>query len=563
MPQDAFTLKFLCEELNTLFCGGKINRIIQPDNEQVILTIYTGKKTEKLLLDVNPANPRVGVTEDDFDSPLTAPNFCMLLRKHLLSATIEHISIVGFDRIVKIDILPSNELFDSTKKVLYIELMGRYSNIILTENGKVLGGNRGVNFFDNGVRPLIVNREYLFPPVYDKKHPTDEKLIEVFNDESEKPHKLILENVQGISQSTALEIENKYNQEKCQNFSGERLFETLNDFIYKREKNPCVLLENGCVKDVFAFQYKTVLGEYKYFPKLYLAEEFYFKNKLILKKTRELKNRLFSVVNASLKKTKKKLVAIMSRYNEAENAEQNRIKGELILSNIYKLKGGEEKVVLQNYYTQTDEEIILNPNLSPSKNAENYYKKYNKQKRALSMLETQLQGVREEENYLESLMSEITLATSLEDLKLVKEELIEAGLIKEKNITGKKKKEVNEYREYCYLGYTIRVGRNNLENDKLTLSAKKGDIWLHSKNYHSSHVVIESNGGEVPQKVILVASEICAYYSKARDGGKSEVVFTLKKNVKKPSKSKPGFFTYNEYNSILVSPNSWKEYLNN
>lgn len=563
MPQDAFTLKFLCEELNTLFSGGKINKIIQPDNEQVVLTIYMGKKTEKLLLDVNPANPRVGVTEDDFDSPLTAPNFCMLLRKHILSATIEHISIVGFDRIVKIDILPSNELFDSTKKVLYIELMGRYSNIILTENGKVLGGNRGVNFFDNGVRPLIVNRDYVLPPVYDKKHPTDEKLIEIFNDKSVKPHKLIIEHVQGIAQSTAMEIENKYNEQKHQESNGRRLFEILNDFIYKSNKNPCVLLENGCVKDVFAFQYKMLLGEYKYFPKLYLAEEFYFKNKLILKKTRELKDRLFAVVNTALKKIKKKLVAIMARYNEAENAEQNRIKGELILANIYKLKGGEEKIVLQNYYTQADEEIILNPTLSPSKNAESYYKKYNKQKRALSMLETQLQGVKEEENYLESLMSEITLATSLEDIKLVKEELIEAGLIKEKNTTGKKKKKLIEFREYSYLGYTIKVGRNNLENDSLTLSAKKSDVWLHSKNYHSSHVIIESKGEEVPQKVILVASEICAYYSKAREGGKSEVVFTIKKHVKKPTKAKPGFFTYNEYNSILVSPNSWKEYLKN
>ena len=155
MPQDAFTLRYLCEELNLIFANGKVNRITEPSNDELILTVYTGKRTEKLLLNVNPSATRIGIVKTEKESPLTAPNFCMLMRKHLLSATILGMELVGFDRIIKIDFMASGEFFDSVKKTVYVELMGRYSNVILTENGKVLGGNRGINMFDDGVRPLI------------------------------------------------------------------------------------------------------------------------------------------------------------------------------------------------------------------------------------------------------------------------------------------------------------------------------------------------------------------------------------------------------------------------
>ena len=181
MPQDAYTLRYLCEELNSIFSGGKINRITQPSFDELVLTVYTGKGTEKLLLNVNPSAPRIGIINREKDSPLTAPNFCMLMRKHLLSATILSMELVGFDRIIKIDLMASGEFFDAVKKTVYVELMGRYSNVILTEDGKILGGNRGINMFDNGVRPLIVSREYVFPPVGNKKLPTDQNLIEIFN----------------------------------------------------------------------------------------------------------------------------------------------------------------------------------------------------------------------------------------------------------------------------------------------------------------------------------------------------------------------------------------------
>ena len=555
MPQDAFTLKFLCEELNTLFSGGKINKIVQPGQEQVVITVYTGKGTKKLVLDVNPAWPRIGVSDGEFQSPLTAPNFCMLLRKHLLSATIDKISLVGFDRVVRFDISPSNELFDSNKKALYVELMGRYSNIILTENGKVLGGNRGVNFFDNGVRPLIVNHPYTLPPSNNKKCPEDRELINLFSSSDDSISKKIIDNVQGFAHITAMEVESRFLEKFSSESNAENLYNFLNDFISKEMANPCVLLDGERVLDVMAFPYKNASGKLKYFDKLYLAEDYYFKTKNQAKKTKELRDRLLSIVSTQLKKAKKKDSAISSRIKDALDAEENKLKGELILANIYRIKQGEEKVVLDNYYDQTQVEITLDKNLSVQKNAENYYKKYNKQKRALAILEVQKSQVVEEENYLESLINEINLAKDYFELSLVREEMQESGLIKEKVLPKKAKEKAVEYREYSFMGFTIKAGRNNLENDRLTLSSKKQDIWLHSKLYHSSHVIIESDGKEVPMDVIVFASEICAYYSKDRNSGKSEVVYTEKKNVKKPPKSKPGFFTYSEYNSIVVSPN--------
>ncbi len=564
MPQDAFTLKYLCTELDETFSGGKINRIVQPSKDTVIFTVYTGAKTVKLLLDVNPGCPRIGVTEKEYESPLTAPNFCMLLRKYLLSATIEHISLVGFDRIIKIELIPSNEFFDCEKKVIYVELMGRYSNVILTEKGKVLGGNRGVNFFDNGVRPLIVGRDYILPPKGDKKEPWDRKLIEIFQENASQPiSNLITSFTSGFAKSTSDEIEREFLQiyAKKEDDFGSKLFEFLNKFILGKEKKPCIYKKNGDIYDVCAFEYSSFEGENVYFDKLYLAEEYYFSEKEKSKKKRELFDRLSSVTNTAEKKIRKRLFAITSRENEAKKAEQNRLFGELILSNLYKIKQGQENATLENYYDQSIVTIPLDKNLSPSKNAENYYKKYNKQKRATEMLSIQREQAEKELSYILSVKEELSLCEDISDLVFIKEELILQGILKEQAVRSRKKIALDKFRRYEIEGFTVKVGRNNVENDEVTLSANGNDIWLHSKEYHSSHAIIESKGENVPISVIEKTASIVAYYSKARFGGKSEIVYVKKKFVKKPKKANVGFFTYTDYNSVTVLPNRCEDYL--
>ncbi len=565
MPQDAFTLRYLCEELNTLFKGGKVNRITQPSNDEVVMTIYTGKKTEKLLLNVNPASPRIGVLIEDKESPLTAPNFCMLMRKHLLSATVLCVELVGFDRIVKIDFMASGEFFDAVKKTLYIELMGRYSNIILTENGKILGGNRGINMFDDGVRPLIVGKEYVFPPVGNKKLPTDKTLIDLFDSlDKESIKDMICANVQGVAQSTAKEIEDgfiarhgAFDGEKI----GEKLFAYMNNFLYSNTINPCVIFSDGKVQDVCVYPYNSIVGDVKTFDRLWQAEEFYFSEKDKQKRFASKKERLSAIVNTAIKKVKKRLTAISAKEKDANSCEENRIKGELLLSNIYRIKNGESECELENYYDQTTVKISLDSRLTVAKNAENYYKKYNKQKRTLSALKPQREQAESELNYLLSIADEVSLAEAYEDLLLVQMEIENAGLIVERKATEKKKKVESFCNVYMVGGFVVRAGRNNAENDKLTFTSAPNDIWLHAKDYNSSHVLIDCDGKEVPEQVIVIASEICAYYSKGRDGGKTEIVYTYKKNVKKPPKSKPGFCVYDNFTSLTVIPQKHVEFL--
>ncbi len=558
MPQDAFTLRYLCSELNNAFCGGKVNRVVQTDENKVVLTIYTGKRTLKLLLDVNPASPRIGVIDKEGESPLTAPNFCMLLRKHLLSATVDQISLVGFDRIVKIDFTASPEFFDAVQKTLYVELMGRYSNIILTEKGKILGGNRGINTLGDFIRPLIVGKPYVLPPAQDKKIPSDTSLIEYFSFCDEDMPKRIIGGVQGLALDTAKEIINGFNGDIPSN--PKEFFEYFNGFIYNSKPNPCVAMLGGKVIDVLAFPYKTVGVEYKYFDTLYQAEEYYHQEKSKLKDYKSLKDRLTSVTNTALKKAKKRLQAICSKEKDAENLEENRIKGELIITYIYKIKKGDVKAELENYYDGSVVEVALDQNLTPSENAEVYYKKYNKQKRTLSALKPQRESAQSEVEYLTAVLDEIDICESMNDLLAVKSELKAYGLISQDKVIKNKKPDESFCRVYQIDGYTVKAGRNNTENDKLTATARGEWLWLHAKDYHSTHLIIECKG-EVPTSVIVRCAEITAYYSKGRDSGKCEVVYTQKKNVKKPPRSKPGFVTYTDYRSIVVSPKNYVEFL--
>lgn len=560
MPQDAFTLRYLCEELNGILKNGKINRVAQPTADITVLTVYTKSGVKKLLLDVNPACPRIGITDIEPMAEREVSNFCMLLKKHILSATIKGISLVGFDRIVKIDLIPSAEFFDSPEKSLYVELMGRYSNVILTEKGKVLGGNRGINFLDNNVRPLISGLPYKLPPVGEKVEPRDVAVKEIFAERNAITAENLCAKVQGLALSTAKEITDGFALKNIDDSRvGEDFYNYLNDYIYRTKPHPCVLMCGGEVKDVYVYPYRDLNGEIREFDLLYQAEDAYFTAKAGAKQFRDLYTRLNSVVNAGLKKSKKRLTAVLSRVKDAETAEENRIKGELILANIYKLKTGEKQAELDNYYDGTKITVALDERLSPSKNAETYYKKYNKQKRALTSLIPQKESAESEMRYLESVGCELSLCRNFADLKAVEEELILSGLIKSVVKRGKRAEEVAKPKIYNVYGFTVKCGRNNAENDRITFSAKPWDIWLHAKDYHSSHVIIETNGKKPPERVVAAAAEICAYYSKGREGGKTEIVYCERKFVKKPKKSPLGFCTYTDFKSITVNPAEHKE----
>ena len=565
MPQDAFTLKFLCEEINSIFSGGKVNRIVQPSNDELVITIYTGKGTQKLLLDVNPSAPRIGICTAEKASPLTAPNFCMLMRKHLLSSTLESVSLVGFDRIVKLDFLYSGEFFEPVRKTVYVELMGRYSNIILTENGKILGGNRGINLFEDVVRPLIVNKPYKFPPVGDKKTPFDEELIKYFEDNKDRATAdCLVSGVQGIATSTAKEIafgfSQKFGVDKVIDY-GKNLFEYLNYYIENPRKNPCVVMKNDTVYDVCIYPYETMdCQSVIEFESLLKAEDYYFTSRNLDKQFKTKKERLANIINTAIKKTKKRITAIKSRQTEALNSTENKISGELILANIYKIKQGDSECELDDYYTGGKKTVQLNPYKTPAQNAEAYFKKYSKQKRTLEMLEPQLKIAEAELKYFKSVLDEINFNDDISGLESIKDEMTEAGLIKEQK-QGNKQVKPRPFRCYTLAGVNVKVGKNNVENDKLLSQAKPEDMWVHAKTEHSAFVIIEADKNSVSEEALLRACEICAYYSSGRDGGKVEIVYTKRKNVKKPPKAKPGLVIYDNFKSITVNPKKHSEFM--
>ncbi len=580
MPQDAFTLRYLCNELNDIFKGGKINRIIQPSEDDLILTVYLGKRTEKLLISVNPSCPRIGITNVEREAPLTAPNFCMLMRKHLLSATIDGISLVGFDRIVKINLTASGDFFDERKKMLYVELMGRYSNIILTEDGLVVGGNRGINNFDNGVRPLIVHKPYVFPPVNDKLLPTDSALIEVIKQEIINKQitdwsmlvPVLCAATQGIATSTAEEIVRSF-YKNCKAVSitdVEPFIAHLIAFLYQHKKEPCVLNDKDGVKDVCVYPYVSLIeklnggGVVKNFETLVEAEEYYFTVRDVQRRYKEKFAKLNGIITAQVKKAKKRVQAISAKQRDALLAEENKLKGELILANVYRLKDGMAECELDNYYDGTKLKIALDVNLNPVQNAERYYKKYNKQKRTLEALEPQYKAAKAELDYLTAVADEIVLAETIDDLKLIQDELEAYGIIAIRKQPQRQRKAKESFcREYLVDGYQVFVGRSNTENDLIVHQAAPDDIWLHAKDVHSSHVIIKCAAKSAPptEKTIITCAQICAYYSKGREGGKTEVVYTQKKHVKKPKGAKPGFVTYDNFRSVTVLPDKHSQHV--
>ena len=309
---------------------------------------------------------------------------------------------------------------------------------------------------------------------------------------------------------------------------------------------------------IFAF---PVLGGEKA-PSLCKAEDEFYTYRERKKGFEDKRRKLESAIRGLKKKQAKRVQDTFERLREAENAEENKIKGELLTANLYRLEKGEKECTLENWYEPDCPSITirLDESLSPQKNAQRYFKAYNKQKRAKEILTPMLETERREMEYVESVASSISLAESAQDLKEIETELIGLGLIRppKEKIGGKRKEIETPFREYDFDGFRVLAGRNNLQNDRLVRAAAGTDIWLHTQKYHSSHVVIERNGREIPDEVLLKAAEVCAYYSDGRDGDKIPVDYCERRFVKKPSKSKAGFVIYTDYKTLLVKPNSHK-----
>ena len=562
MPQDAFHIRRLATELNTLLTGGKVNRISQVNKDELTFIIYTGKSTVKLILSANASNARVCLSATEKEPAPVAPNFCMLLRKHLQGAEILSVKQHEFERIMEFTFHCTSD-FSECDRVLYCELMGKYSNVILTERGTILGALKTTALENDNHRVLLAGAKYLYPAPQDKLSPFDgagmrsrlENYLSLRPDgvDNEDLSLFLFDNVFGLALPTAREIV------KRAQVSGAPLWEFVGDFCEHEPCQPCIKMVNGSMVDFFAF---LVDGGVE-MPSLCKAEDEFYTSRETKKGFDDKKRKLENTVRTLKKKQTKKLQETLERLKDAEKADEYRIKGELLTANLYRLDRGMSEITLENWYDEQGGtvKISLDTTLSPQKNAQRYFKTYNKHKRAKEILTPMLNAEEKEIDYTDSVLSAISSAETALDLKEIETELTEIGLLRaQKERAGAKKKEtVVPFREFEFEGVKIYAGRNNLQNDRLVRLADPDDIWLHTQKYHSSHVIIALEGRQVWDELLLYAAEICAYYSDGRDSDKIPVDYCKKKYVKKPNKSKAGFVIYTDYKTILVKPNAHKE----
>ncbi len=564
MPQDAFTIFHTALELNTKLSNARIDRINQPTADSVVFYLRTQNKNEMLIVSANAENARVTLTARQTNAPLQAPSFCMLLRKHLSHAVIESVEQVPYERIFKIKFNAKNELRESGTKILYAEVMGKYSNIILTENGKILGAIKQSQSLE-GLRPIIPGVSYVLPLPQNKTDLSDsDSAINILkNFTCGDFSNYLFNNFKGISKATASEIVFRYfgstepNYSIVINSNIEDFYKYFKSFYDECKLKPCVTLSSSN-SDFYVTEYKSVVIEKKCFQDITCAIDYFYTKKETEKEFETKKRKLTSSVTAFEKKLRKKYQIALDKILACKNMQQDRIFGELIISNLYRIESGKNEVLLENFYSPDNEKVLipLDDKLSPKENAEKYFKKYNKEKKTVNQVEPQITALESQLKYIQSLHDEIDLCTESSDFAEIEEELVEANILKSYVKKNSKKEQKSQYRVYSYGGFEIFVGKNNLQNTKLTSSAERNDVWLHTKDYHSSHVIIKTNGKSVPDDILLYAAEICAFYSKARSSDKVPVDYTLKKFVKRPQGLPLGMVYYTDQKTILVTPNN-------
>ena len=554
MPQDAFTIKYVAEELESLLVGGKISKITQPSRDLLLFYIYTRKGTVKLEACFSAKGCRLNLCNSDAPAPKVAPAFCMLLRKHLQNAEITAVEQIAGERIVRFDFLCTSE-FETKNLSLFCELMGKYSNAVLCENGTILGALKTTAIGESTKRVLFTGAKYVLPEPQDKISPDDlpalKKAFEDFDGLRGDFAKFIADRVLGVAYSTALEI--------CAEFNEKPTANDVNRYICGGITEPCVTFANGEPND---FKVKSAEKNKCVYSTVLEAQTAFYGYVTQKQAFEETKRKLSTAVNSAVKKLEKRIATFNARLFECRDMETVKLKGELITANIYAVKRGTDSFEAVNYYDENGGiiKIALDKTLSPADNAQKYYKKYAKLKRTVISVTEQKRETEDELNYFKSIEAHICAAETLLDLEETEEELKACGLLKDDN---KKKKiaKISPFREFSCGGFRILTGRNNLQNDRLLKSVSPQDIWLHTQNYHSSHAVILAEGKAVPEEVILTAAEICAYYSDGRGASKVPVDYCQRRFVKKPPKANAGFVIYTDFKTMLAEPNGHGELL--
>ncbi|MCL2676482.1 MAG: NFACT family protein [Streptococcaceae bacterium] len=530
MSFDGIFLHHIIAEISEQLIGGRIQKINQPFEQELVLTVRGNGKSHKLLLSAHPTFGRIQLTETDFQNPQNPNNFVMILRKYLSGAFIEEIEQIDNDRQVLFHISTKDEIGDSLKIALAVEIMGKHSNIILLDksNDKIIESIKHIGFSQNQYRTILPGSTYITPPESDLLNPftaSDEKIFDSLNTEAK-----LQEVFQGMGKDTAQALSNL----------------SLDDFRTRLKTIVPSIYPNDRFSSI------QLSDEFTSYDNLSHMLDVYYQDKAERDRVKQVASEVIRKVQNELKKNKDKLKKQEKELSATENAEIFRQKGELLTTFLHEVPNNQPSVTLDNYYTNEPIEIALNLALSPSQNAQRYFHRYQKLKQAVKVLGDHIEHTKQAIAYLESVENNLQNA-DVAEIADIREELIQTGYIKTK-YRDKKQKMLPPEKYQAEDGTIILVGKNNLQNEQVSFKlSKKGDLWFHVKDIPGSHVLLTNNPSP-SDETITFAGELAAYYSKARHSNLVQVDMLDVKKLHKPTGTPPGFVTYNREKTIRVTP---------
>jgi len=578
MAFDGITIANIVHDLQHDLDGGRIYKVAQTETDELFITVKTNVdniRQRRIFMSADASLPLIYMTDETKQAPMTAPGFCMLLRKHIQNGRILSITQPGLERIVRIEVEHMDEMGDMRQKTLLIELMGKYSNIIFVdEENKIIDSIKHIPASVSSVREVLPGRDYFIPETQNKSDPydLDETGFAVAIRGKGMPlFKAIYGSYTGISPVIAQEI--CYRAGVDADKSAAALsdaefksvyteFRGIMDDVRDGNFKPCIAYVNGAPKEFAAItltSYKDAAGsEIKEFESISEVLETYYAEKNAVTRIRQKSVDLRKVVSNALERNVRKLDQQMQQMKDTEKRDKYRVYGELLNVYGYSVPPKAKSVVVNDYNTGKDITIPLDSTMTASQNAKKFFDRYTKLKRTAEALEEQLEDTRQSVAYLESVMNALDIAWEEDDLVQIRLELVEAGFIKKKVTDKKGRAPKITSKPFHYIssdGFDIYVGKNNSQNDELTFKlANGGDWWFHAKGCPGSHVVLITKGQEVPDRAFEEAASLAAYYSKAENTGKVEIDYLQRKNVKKPGGAKPGFVVYyTNYSMVAVS----------
>lgn len=572
MAFDGVTIANIVYELNQELAGSRLYKIAQPEEDELLLTFKTKDGQKKLFLSADASLPLIYLTAESKPSPMTAPNFCMLLRKHLQNARVIAIRQPGLERIVQMELEHLDEMGDLCRKELIIEIMGKHSNIIFCNSDHmIIDSIKHISAAVSSVREVLPGRPYFVANTQEKAEILCcdyDSFVQILTGKAQSLYKAIYNSFTGISPVLAQELcfEAGVDSdlpttviEQTDFRSLYRAVNTLTDRITQGNFTPCIAYEGGRPIE-FAAVPLTIYPEAALTPyeSMSVLLETYYAQKNAVSRIRQKSADLRRIAQMLLERDVKKYDLQMKQMEDTAKRDTYRIYGELLNTYGYDAKPGARALEALNYYTNEMITIPLDPTLSATENAKRYFDKYGKLKRTFEVLEELTVQVKAEIDHLETILSALDIAIREEDLVEIKEEMTQCGYIRRKGPVSAKKVKVTS-RPFHYVssdGYDIYVGKNNFQNDELTFRFATGnDWWFHAKGMPGSHVVVKSKGPEeLPDSTFEEAGRLAAYYSKGRELEKVEIDYIQKKHVKKPNGAKPGFVVYYTNYSLMISP---------